>query len=131
MTLNLDGFNEPQPDLCVVRGRWTDYLKRKPEMPDVLFLLEVCESTHFNDLTRKVAAYGRAGLPEYRVLDLKENRLLRHCNPRIGTPEGGYDGPEILPSEASVTIRVGEMTLPTVTVAALLGLNDALIVPDP
>lgn len=51
---------------------------------------QASDTTLDTDFGRKADLYAQAGVPEYWVLDLNENRVLMHANPRPG--DGGYDG---------------------------------------
>ena len=56
----------------------------------VAMLIEVSDTTLDTDLGRKADLYAKAGVPKYWVVDLNENRVLCHANPRPG--DWGYDG---------------------------------------
>ena len=53
-------------------------------------MIEVSDSTLDIDLGRKADLYANAGVPEYWVVDVNENRVLMHANPR--GDGSGYDG---------------------------------------
>lgn len=56
----------------------------------VKLVIEISDSTIKTDLGVKADLYANAGVPEYWVVDVNENRVLLHANPR---PDGtGYDG---------------------------------------
>ncbi|CAK0780039.1 putative restriction endonuclease domain-containing protein [Gammaproteobacteria bacterium] len=60
--------SEPQPDLMVLR--LADYRHRLPEPADVLWLIEVADTSVEHDRTRKLPLYARHGIPEVWVIDL-------------------------------------------------------------
>ena len=76
-TVRLDTFNEPQPDLLLMRdpgqARVDDdgYVCGPPE-----FIAEIAASSAAYDLHQKKHAYLRAGVLEYLVWLADENRLL-------------------------------------------------------
>jgi len=62
----VDEFNDPEPDVAVVRGVIRDYKERRPEPTrDILLLVEAANTSVASDMTVKAALYGRHGLPEY------------------------------------------------------------------
>lgn len=73
LPLRLDAFSEPEPDVAVVIGNPRDYRDAHPDT--ALLIVEVAESTLAYDRTRKLAAYARAGIPEYWILDLGAETL--------------------------------------------------------
>lgn len=79
--------SEPQPDIIL-----TGEPQGKGAIPgsSVLLIVEVSDTTLEFDLGVKADLYATVGVPEYWVVDLNENRVLMHANPR---PDGsGYDG---------------------------------------
>jgi len=73
LPLNLDSRSVPEPDIAVVSGSPRDYRDAHPAT--ALLVVEVSETTLGYDRIRKLAAYARAGIPEYWVLDLAHARL--------------------------------------------------------
>ena len=76
----------PEPDIVVTSYRGTGAVP----LETVALVIEVSDSTLDTDLGRKADLYAQAGVPEYWVVDLNEDRVLMHANPRPG--DGGYDG---------------------------------------
>lgn len=76
----------PEPDIVLTSYRGTGVVP----LETVALLIEVSDTTLATDLGRKADLYARAGVPEYWVVDLNENRVLCHANPRPG--DWGYDG---------------------------------------
>jgi Uma2 family endonuclease len=73
--------SEPQPDLAIVQGSAQAYLEQHPGPADILWLVEISQTTLAYDLGDKARLYARTGIPEYWVADLGGNRLLVHRNP--------------------------------------------------
>ena len=72
----LETYEEPEPDAAVVIRDAREYLRLGTPFPeDVRLAVEVSDSTLVKDLTVKTVQYGRAGIPEYWVVDLP-SRLL-------------------------------------------------------
>lgn len=79
--------SEPEPDVCVIRGRTRDYTDRHPAARDVALVVEIADATLERDLNLKKRAYARAGIAVYWVVDLP-NRVL-HCF-SSPSPKGEY-----------------------------------------
>lgn len=76
MPIVLGPTSEPEPDVSVLRGTVADYLARSPGPADVLLAVEVADTTVRTDLNVKSVLYGRAGIPEYWVLILRDRTLV-------------------------------------------------------
>lgn len=68
--LRLDRYNEPQPDLMLLRPRSDFYRDSHPAPADVLLLVEVADSSLTWDRGPKLALYARHGVPEVCLVDL-------------------------------------------------------------
>jgi len=85
----LDDRSEPEPDICVVRGKVRDYARSHPSA--ALLVIEVSDSME-QDRTVKARAYARNGIPEYWVVNVKERVIEVYANPRAG----GYGQVQVL-----------------------------------
>lgn len=66
--------SEPEPDIAlVVNQRYRD---RHPSVPDIFLLVEVANSSLEKDLNEKMRAYASAGIPEYWLVDLLNQRVI-------------------------------------------------------
>ena len=74
--------SEPEPDIALVRGQWSDYRLRHPNPEEVFLIVEVSQSTLAKDLETKKAVYAAAGIPEYWVVDLVNSLLIVFRNPQ-------------------------------------------------
>ena len=79
--ISLPPINEPEPDGAVVRGAIDDYLDHPPAAGDVFSVIEVADSSLSIDLGPKLTAYAAAGIRQYIVADLVNNRVLVHERP--------------------------------------------------
>ena len=70
---------EPQPDLAVIQAR--DYRGSLPTPEDVLFLIEVADTSLAFDRDVKLPMYARAGIAEVWLVDLNERAIERHTEP--------------------------------------------------
>ncbi|MFN3594611.1 MAG: Uma2 family endonuclease [Thiobacillaceae bacterium] len=99
--LALDDYSEPEPDIAVVPGSPRDYRDAHPTR--AALVVEVAESTLAYDRGRKLAAYARAGVPEYWILDLGSS-TLEVCRRPMGE---AYGERRILAADESVAPLAG------------------------
>ncbi len=74
--ITLADNSEPEPDIAIVRNRSTLYRDRHPQPADILWLIEIANSTLAKDLGMKKDLYGNAGIAEYWVLNLQTKELI-------------------------------------------------------
>jgi Uma2 family endonuclease len=79
--VRLDGFSEPQPDIAVVRAPRERYLDAHPTPADVLFVIEVSDSSQAYDRVEKRKAYAGAAIPEYWIVDIRRQRIEVYTEP--------------------------------------------------
>ncbi len=96
LPLALDDHSEPEPDIAVVPGGPRDYRDAHPTRAELV--VEVAEATLAYDRGRKLAAYARAGVPEYWILDLNSG-TLEVCRRPMGE---AYGERRILSADESV-----------------------------
>ena len=100
----LDDRSEPEPDVCVVRGSPRDYAAAHPTRPALI--VEVAQSGLPLARGRKAAAYARAGIADYWILNLSARVLEVHPEPPRPVPARrawGYLAIETLGADATVT----------------------------
>lgn len=85
--VRFDDYNEPQPDLALLRPRDDFYTRSHPQACDVLLIIEVAETSLAYDLKIKLPRYAQHGIPEVWVLDLNG-----HCRHVFSRPEDGVYG---------------------------------------
>jgi len=72
---------DPEPDIAVVRGTAMDYRFAHPTTAELI--VEVSDTSIFEDQTTKAELYAAAGIPEYWIVDINENRLLVMRDPQV------------------------------------------------
>ena len=105
--VSLPPINEPEPDGAVVRGDIDDYLDDPPAAANVFSVIEVADSSLAIDLGPKLTAYAEAGIRQYIVADLVNNRVLVHERPA----ENSYSSVVVLERGATVQISAGAAAL--------------------
>lgn len=83
--IRLDDFNEPQPDVSLLRWRDDFYRGAHPTPADVLLVVEVAETTVVADRKLKVPLYARAGVAEAWLVDIPAGRVEIYSDPSAGT----------------------------------------------
>ena len=86
VSVRLNNGSLPEPDITLTSYRGAGVVP----VETVALVIEVSDSTLDNDLGVKAYLYANAGVPEYWVVDVNENRVLMHANPRADG--SGYDG---------------------------------------
>jgi Uma2 family endonuclease len=79
--VNLGAFSEPQPDLTVLKPRADFYASKLPEAADVLFLIEVSDSSLVYDQGTKLALYARYGVVEYWIVNIAHRQIEIYREP--------------------------------------------------
>jgi Uma2 family endonuclease len=73
--VRIPDFDEPEPEIAIVRGSNDDYKHRTPEPADVALLVEVSESTLDRDQGEKLSANAKGGIPVYWIVNLADGRV--------------------------------------------------------
>ena len=80
----LSNDSEPEPDLSLLKRRDDFYASGHPTPVDVLILIEVSDSTLEFDRRTKIPTYALAGIQETWLIDLVNDVIEVHSNPRNG-----------------------------------------------
>ncbi|HEX9700961.1 MAG TPA: Uma2 family endonuclease [Acidobacteriota bacterium] len=94
--VRLDDFNEPQPDLCLLRPREDRYRRSHPGAGDVLLLIEVAHTSQPYDQGIKAPLYSRYGVRETWVVDVDESTVHVFRDP---SPAGYRSHEQLRPGE--------------------------------
>jgi Uma2 family endonuclease len=92
--LIVDQFDEPQPDLVVLREPLGP---QKPRVADCLVVIEVSDSTYATDIGIKLPAYLGAGVPEVWIVNISD-----HANPVVEVWTRGSSEPTLAREIVSV-----------------------------
>ncbi len=77
----LSPFSEPEPDLSILKSREDFYVDRLPEPDDILWLIEIADTSLGYDTEIKLPLYAQAGIKEVWIVDLNRNEVRVHQQP--------------------------------------------------
>ena len=83
-SIRLNDWTEPEPDLVVFKPRPDFYAGKKPTPQDVLFVMEVADTSLQYDRNVKVPLFAAAGIPEVWIEDAKNDVLYVYRDPLGG-----------------------------------------------
>lgn len=113
-SIRLHDLSSPQPDIALLVRRKDFYRHQLPSAADVLLVIEVSDSSLEYDRRKKLPDYARAGMPEFWIVNLIEDRIEIYTQPTGGTYERvAY----VEPGEALSSVTIPDLTLDS---AALL-----------
>jgi Uma2 family endonuclease len=111
--ITLPNNSEPEPDIVIARLRSDDYVNGHPSPEDIILVIEVADSTIKFDRETKAPLYAAAGISEYWIVNLIDDRLEIYRQ-----PEGNiYTSIEIimpprsinLPHFSDITLNIGDL----------------------
>jgi Uma2 family endonuclease len=109
-------FNEPEPDLSVIRGNRDDFRGRHPGPKDIALLVEVADTSLDRDRGPKKTAYGRDRIPVYWIINLVDRQVEVYSNPRRGV----YHSSQIFKPGQDVPIVIDGSMIGSIAVADIL-----------
>jgi len=80
----IDQYSEPEPDIALLKPSDDFYASGHPRPDDVILVLEVSDATLLKDQTLKLGLYASAGIPNYWIVNLIDNRVEVYSNPHDG-----------------------------------------------
>ncbi len=82
--VRIPAFDEPEPDVAIIRGSDADYRQRIPTSTDVGLVVEVSDSSLSVDRGKKLAAFATAGIPVYWIVNLVDRQVEVYSDPGVG-----------------------------------------------
>jgi Uma2 family endonuclease len=79
--VRIPDFDEPEPDVTIVRGTDDDYAHRIPGPGDVGLLIEVSLTSLDRDRHEKLPAYSRGRIPVYWIINLADRQIEVYTSP--------------------------------------------------
>lgn len=112
----IDNLSEPEPDIVLAAPDEMEYSTRTPTPADILLIMEVSDTTVSFDRKVKGAAYAKAGIIQYVLLNLKRRELEDYREPS----EDGYRSKQTYSAEQSfslvafpeISVKVGDLLPP-------------------
>jgi Uma2 family endonuclease len=82
--ITLPNNSEPEPDVVIAKLREDNYENSHPLPADIILIIEVSDTTLKFDREVKAPLYAAAGINEYWIINLIDNRLEVHRQPENG-----------------------------------------------
>jgi Uma2 family endonuclease len=114
--VRIPDFDEPEPDISVVRGKRQDYRSRHPGPGDIEFLVEVSDTSLSWDRREKLSAYARAEVPTYWILNLVDRQLEVFTAPE----SDAYKNQQVFGPGDRAPIKIEGIEVGAIAVADLL-----------
>ena len=73
--------SEPEPDVVIAKKKDDNYLSAHPTVKDIILVIEISDSTLQYDKETKLPLYAEAGINNYWIINLVDNRLEVYNNP--------------------------------------------------
>jgi Uma2 family endonuclease len=111
--IHIDDYNEPEPDIALLKRRNDFYRESHPLPSDVLLLVEVSDSTIEYDREIKKTLYAEAGIVEYWLVNLQNDTIEVYSQPKNGNYRLAriLESGEIIEASAieNLTLKVDEI----------------------
>lgn len=82
--VRLDSGAEPEPDIAVLKWRDDFYAHAHPGPGDILLIIEVSDTTLYQDRNMKLPMYARFGIPETWIANIRERCVEVYDQPSNG-----------------------------------------------
>lgn len=79
--IRLDDYDEPQPDVYLLRPRDDFYTTGHAGPPDIFLIIEIADSSLDFDRTVKAALYAETAVTEYWIADIVNDCVWVHLRP--------------------------------------------------
>jgi Uma2 family endonuclease len=109
-------YDEPEPDVSIVRGCDADYKHRHPTADDVSMVVEVSDLSLSRDRGQKLSAYARGKIPVYWIVNLVDRQIEVYSRPS----KGGYRSRKVFLPGQQVPVKIGGQSLPPIAVDDIL-----------
>jgi len=108
LPVTLTHADEPEPDVAVVQGPADAFDDRHPGPADLFALVEVADSSLRYDRTTKQRKYARAGIGQYVIVNLPEERLELYTEPLPAEGRYARRTDYVAGQNVSLTLGAGE-----------------------
>jgi Uma2 family endonuclease len=114
--VRIPDFDEPEPDVSVVKGTRDDYLEGHPEPPNLALLVEVSDSSLDRDRGEKRFAYAKGRVACYWIVNLVDRQVEVYTDPAAT----GYQSSQVFQAGDEVPIMIDGAEVGRIPVADLL-----------
>ncbi len=114
--VRIPDFDEPEPDVTVVRGTDEDYEDKIPTAADVALLVEVSDTTLSQERGKKLLVYAKGKIPIYWIVNLVNRQVEVYSRPG----KKGYRSHTVYATGEQVPVTIGGRELPPIAVDSLL-----------
>ncbi len=73
--VHINQWNEPEPDIALLKLSNDNYFEAHPNPSDVLMIAEVSDTSYEFDRNVKLSLYASADIPVYWIIDLSKNSI--------------------------------------------------------
>jgi Uma2 family endonuclease len=98
--ITLPNNSEPEPDVVIARLREDSYANSHPSPADIILVIEVADASIKFDRDTKAPLYAAAGISEYWIVNLIDNRLEIYRQPSNSI----YTSIQIVTSPRSISL---------------------------
>ena len=106
--VRLSNLSEPEPDLSILKPKADFYGSGHPTPEDILFLIEVAESSLVYDREVKLPLYAKASIPGVWIVNLEDNQVEIYTS-----PEGNaYQNQKILTNNQKIHLPAFDLEIP-------------------
>ena len=102
--VRLDSRFEVQPDLAILRWREDRYSSGHPSSRDILLIIEVSDTTLYQDRSVKLPLYARFGIPETWIANIQARQVEVYDQPA----NGEYQRSRIFGMDETLTLSAFE-----------------------
>lgn len=98
--------SEPEPDGALVRGQLRDFVHGHPDPSKLPLVIEVADSSLFQDRTWKLRIYARARIPVYWIVNLIDRRVEVYSRPTGPIESPNYDDCQIVADDGELPLVI-------------------------
>jgi Uma2 family endonuclease len=81
--ITLDNFSEPEPDIVLAKPPRGNYFEKHPTSADIYLVMEISDTTLYQDRETKSLLYARAGIAQYLLLNVNEQTIEDYREPNF------------------------------------------------
>jgi hypothetical protein len=118
--ITIPEYDEPEPDIGVVRGPERRYASHHPGPLDTAMIVEVSDSSLQEGREDKAPIYAAAAIPVYWIVNIPDRQVELYSHPSGSVPDPGYRQSHVFRSGDLVPLFIEGREVGTIAVNALL-----------